>query len=166
MAAILELLTGSDDPEADRRLFLKAQILYWLLGATDGHAKNFSIFLYPGGRFRLTPIYDVLSTQPALDAGQLRRNQMKLALAVGHNRHYVVHDVLPRHFVQTVENCGIPGSVIESVCDELLETEKEAVGSVLESLPDDFPDELTRSIVDGFTSRMRLYRQAEADVGG
>ena len=33
--------------------FLKAQIVFWLLGATDGHAKNFSVFLLPGGRFRM-----------------------------------------------------------------------------------------------------------------
>ena len=166
MAAILELLKGSDEPGADQRLFIKAQILFWLLGAADGHAKNFSVFLYTGGRFRLTPLYDVLSTQPALDAGQLRRNQMKLALAVGRNRHYVVHEVLPRHFAQTAGICGVPGSVIESVCDELLEVEKEAVSSVLKSLPGDFPEELARSIVDGLRSRMGLLRRAEAHAGG
>jgi serine/threonine-protein kinase HipA len=45
MVAILDLLKGSDELEADRRFFLKAQILFCLLGATDGHAKNFSIFM-------------------------------------------------------------------------------------------------------------------------
>jgi serine/threonine-protein kinase HipA len=44
MRQILDLLKASDEPEADQRLFLKAQIVFWLLGATDGHAKNFSIF--------------------------------------------------------------------------------------------------------------------------
>jgi serine/threonine-protein kinase HipA len=52
MRQILDLLKASDEPEADQSLFLKAQIVFWLLGATDGHAKNFSIFLLPGGRFR------------------------------------------------------------------------------------------------------------------
>jgi serine/threonine-protein kinase HipA len=65
---ILDLLKASDEPEADQTLFLKAQIVFWLLGATDGHAKNFSIFLLPGGRFRLTPLYDVMSAQPNVDA--------------------------------------------------------------------------------------------------
>jgi hypothetical protein len=55
IANVLELLKASDDPDTDRRLFLKAQIMFWLLAATDGHAKNFSIALRPGGRFRLTP---------------------------------------------------------------------------------------------------------------
>ncbi len=50
---------------------LKAQILFWLIGATDGHAKNFSVFLGPGGSYRLTPLYDVLTAQPSLDAHQI-----------------------------------------------------------------------------------------------
>ncbi|MDB5838281.1 MAG: HipA N-terminal domain protein, partial [Herminiimonas sp.] len=37
-----------------------------LLRATDGHAKNFSIFLQPGGYYRMTPLYDVLSARPII----------------------------------------------------------------------------------------------------
>ncbi|MET0575794.1 MAG: hypothetical protein ABWZ83_08020 [Mesorhizobium sp.] len=33
------------------RTFIRASIVFWLLGATDGHAKNFSIFLSAGGAF-------------------------------------------------------------------------------------------------------------------
>ena len=124
MAAILDLLKASDDPEADRRSFLKAQIIFWLFGATDGHAKNFSIFLQQGGRFRLTPLYDVMSVQPAFDAGQLRRNQMKFALSVGDNRHYVVYEIMPRHFVQTAAKSGVPASLVQSIFDELLENRR------------------------------------------
>lgn len=35
-----------------------------MLAAIDGHAKNFSIHLPPEGRFRLTPLYDVISAWP------------------------------------------------------------------------------------------------------
>jgi len=55
--------------------FLKSIIVFWLLGATDGHAKNFSIFLSPGGGYRLTPLYDIVSAQPSLDAKQIGRNK-------------------------------------------------------------------------------------------
>jgi len=163
MTAILDLLKGSDDPEADRRLFLKAQILFWLLGATDGHAKNFSIFLRPGGRFRLTPLYDVMSVQPALDASQLRRNKMKLALAVGNSRHYVVHEIMPRHFLQTGAKSGIPAPVVQGILDEFLRAEQAAVSKVMEDLPAGFPEELAQSIVDGLRSRMRLI--GRVDIG-
>ncbi len=68
---ILDLLKGSDSPADDRKTVLKAQILFWLIGATDGHAKNFSIFLRPGGSYGLAPLYDVLTAQPSLDARQI-----------------------------------------------------------------------------------------------
>jgi serine/threonine-protein kinase HipA len=155
MAAVLDLLKGSDEPEADRRFFLKAQIIFWLLGATDSHAKNFSIFLQPGGRFRLTPLYDVMSVQPAFDAGQLRRNNMKLALAVGDNRHYVVYEIMPRHFVQTAAKSGIPASLVQTIFDELLEVEQTAVSKVMNDLPAGFPQELAESIVGGMRARLR-----------
>jgi len=45
---IVRMLRGSDDAASDQRSFLKANIVFWLLGATDGHAKNFSVFLSPG----------------------------------------------------------------------------------------------------------------------
>ena len=160
MAAMLDLLKGSDDPEADRRLLLKAQFVFWLLGATDGHAKNFSIFLRPGGRFRLTPLYDVMSVQPAVDASQLRRNRMKLALAVGDSRHYVVHEIMPRHFLQTAAKSGIPATVVQSILDELLECAQTAVSKVMEDLPAGFPVELARSIVGGLRSRLRLMERS------
>ena len=160
MAAILSILKGSDDPEADRRFFLKAQIVFWLLGATDGHAKNFSVFLRPGGRFRLTPLYDVMSVQPAVDAKQLRRNKMKLALAVGDNRHYAVHEIMPRHFLQTAAKSGIPASAVQSILNDLLEAGQSAVRKATEELPAGFPEELAQSIVSGLRARMRLVDQS------
>ena len=62
---ISDLLQGSDEPLHDRTTFFKANVLFWLIGATDGHAKNFSIALTPGGRFTMTPLYDVLTVQPS-----------------------------------------------------------------------------------------------------
>jgi serine/threonine-protein kinase HipA len=162
MAAILELLKGSDNPDADRRLFLKSQIIFSLLGATDGHAKNFSVFLQPGGRFRLTPLYDVMSVQPAYDAGQLRRNTMKFALAVGDNRHYTAHEILPRHFVQTAAKSGVPADVVHAIFDELLEAEQAAVNKVTKDLPPGFPQDLVESIVGGLRARLRLLDGVDA----
>ena len=52
---IMKTLLGSATPEQDRYLFIKSQVLFWLLAATNGHAKNFSVFIEPEGRFRLTP---------------------------------------------------------------------------------------------------------------
>jgi serine/threonine-protein kinase HipA len=156
MPAVLDLLKASDDPDTDRRLFLKAQIMFWLLGATDGHAKNFSIFLQPGGRFRLTPLYDVMSVQPAFDAGQLRKNQLKFAMAVGDNRHYLIHEIMPRHFVQTAAKSGIPSSLVQTIFDELMESAGVVINRVVNVLPAGFPQELAESIVGSLRTRLRL----------
>ena len=76
---------------AGRPSFLKAQIVFWLLAAPDGHAKNFSLFHERGGRYPLTPFYDVLSAWPSggRSAGKIPRQKLKMAMAVeGKNRHY------------------------------------------------------------------------------
>ena len=138
MRQILDLLKASDEPEADQRLFLKAQIVFWLLGATDGHAKNFSIFLLPGGRFRLTPLYDVMSAQPNVDAGEIRHNRMKLAMAVGDNRHYVIDEIVPRHFLQTAARAGVPASLVQGILDEIENDTDRAIDAAVNGLPPGF----------------------------
>jgi serine/threonine-protein kinase HipA len=157
MRQILGLLKASDEPEADQRTFLKAQIVFWLLGATDGHAKNFSVFLLPGGRFRLTPLYDVMSAQPNVDAGQIRHNRMKLAMAVGDNRHYVIDEIMPRHFLQTAALAGVPASLVQGILDEIKNGADRAIDASLDNLPPGFPEEIIVSIAEGVRRRVRLF---------
>jgi serine/threonine-protein kinase HipA len=151
---ITEFLKGSDEPDVDQRIFFKAQIVFWLLGATDGHAKNFSIRLAPGGRFRLTPLYDIISTQPSLDAGQIAQNQMKLAMAIGTNRHYAVHTIVGRHFVQTAKACGLPDRMVKEVMQELSDTAAKCLDQARGALTKDFPEKLAASITDGAKRRL------------
>jgi serine/threonine-protein kinase HipA len=151
---IAELLKGSDTPAADQRTFFKAQLVFWLLGATDGHAKNFSVRLATGGRFRLTPLYDVISTQPSLDAGQITQNQMKLAMAVGTNRHYVVHTIVGRHFVQTAKTCGLPDNMVNEVIQELADTAHSSIDRTFSALPKSFPEKIAASIANGAKARL------------
>ena len=155
MVDLLELLKGSDEPEADRRMFVKAQIAFWLLGATDGHAKNFSIFLRSGGRFALTPFYDVMSAQPAADAGQLRRKEFRFALSIGDKRHYVMEGILPRHFAQTAARAGMPPREVREICAEFLDAAEASIAATLESMPGSFPAELAESVTDGIRARLR-----------
>lgn len=143
---IADLLKASDEPEADRLMFLKAQVVFWLLSAIDGHAKNFSIQLGVGGRFRMAPLYDVMSVQPALDAGQIRHNKMKVAMAVGDNRHYVVMRIAPRQLMQTGAACGVPARDVQGMLEELADTGAQAIDAVLDDLPDDFPQRIAQSI--------------------
>ncbi len=162
MRQILDLLKASDEPEGDRTIFLKAQIVFWLLGATDGHAKNFSIFLLPGGRFRLTPLYDVMSAQPNVDAGQIRLNRMKFAMAVGDNRHYVIDSIMPRHFLQTAAGAGVPPARVRRIFDELDAGAERAIDTALAELPPEVPERIITPVVEGVRRRLSLLAQVRA----
>jgi serine/threonine-protein kinase HipA len=151
---VLAFLKASDDPQADRRMFMKAQIVFWLLGATDGHAKNFSIFLYPGGGFRLTPLYDVMSLQPVYAANQIKRNRMKLAMSVGAQKHYVLDTIQPRHFLQSAQSAGMPVSEVESLFAEIANAGPLAIEELQST--DEVPPQIRRSILEGFKARFKL----------
>ena len=153
MAAILDFLSASDDPQGDKELFFTAQILYWLLGATDGHAKNFSIHLFPGGGFRLTPLYDVVSLQPNADAGELQWNKMKLAMAIGNNRHFIVKDILPRYFLESAVRSKLSPSKIKNIFEKLLEKIPKALEKTRQAMPKDFADNIADSISRGVLDR-------------
>lgn len=160
---ILDLLKGSDTPAEDQKLVLKAQILFWLIGATDGHAKNFSIFLRPGGSFSLTPFYDVLSAQPSLDARQIERKQMKLAMSVGTNNHYRIDRIHARHFVQTGERAGLPQALVRDAIEEVRAQAEDALAQIESALPSDFPADIHESVSAGLRARLPGLdlRQAE-----
>jgi serine/threonine-protein kinase HipA len=161
---LVELLKGSDTPEADQRTVFKTVLVFWLLGAIDGHAKNFSVHLTAGGRFRLAPLYDVVSAQPSVDAGQIRHNQMKLAMAIGQNRHYVVDTIVPRHFLQTGQLCGLPVQMVESVIEELSDVGSTKIDEVMRQLPDGFPEVVASSVSGAAKRRLGLLALSSVEA--
>jgi len=152
---ICNLLLGSDQPEADRRTFFKSQVVFWLLAAIDGHAKNFSVRLSSGGRFRLAPLYDVISLQPALMDKQIQHNKTKLAMSVGKSRHYIVGKIAPRHFAETADECGLPAGTATDVFTELVEQAPAAIRVTLDELPQDFPAKLADQVARGAMHRLK-----------
>ena len=155
MVEILNLLKGSDQPAEDQKAFLKAQIIFWLIGATDGHGKNFSIYLGQGGRFILTPFYDVLTAQPFFDAHKLQKKEMKMAMSVGSNNHYKMADIQGRHFVQTVQKAGLPDYIAKEALDEIAGMGEKAMQLIEEKLPADFPAEIHESVINAVKSRLK-----------
>ena len=159
---IVELLKGSDRPIEDIAAFLRANIVFWLIGATDGHAKNFSVFLGPGGRFSMTPLYDVLTAQPSLDANQIRRNKFKLAMSVGKSHHYAVAEIMPRHFMQTAGDAGVANSLVQAILDDLAARALKTIDAVIETLPAGFPGAVaelrkTRGVSETSAARRRHF---------
>lgn len=96
---ILDFLLGSESPYGDQDRFLAAVLLNWLLAAPDAHAKNYSIAIRQGGRFRLAPFYDVISVYPYFEARTANPKKQRLAMAArGKNAHYRWDEIRARHW--------------------------------------------------------------------
>lgn len=154
MRDLLGLLKGAQDPQSDQVAFLKSQIIFWLIGATDGHAKNFSIFLRPGNSYGLTPFYDVLTAQPAVDKGQISQNKFRLAMATGKNRHYRIDDVMGRHFVQSGKAAGLGQRAIRIAITDILDRAGTAAAMARDEMPSDFACEIHESIAAAIDRRI------------
>ncbi len=155
MDRIMDILVGSVDRDGDRRTFFQAQLVFWMLCATDGHAKNFSIFLQPGGRYRLTPLYDVLSAYPILGkgVGKLSPFDAKMAMAVrSKNAHRRMREILRRHWVAMGARHGVvdpDGRRVDFVIDDLVARTPQVIATVGALLPRGFPGELADTVFDG-----------------
>ncbi len=152
---IIRVLDTSSRALEDKRTFVRTQILFWLLAATDGHAKNFSIFHENGGRYRLTPIYDVLSAWPVIGKGgyMFEYQDLKLAMAVrSKNPHWKLAEVRARHWLAVAKAAGIGGEA--EITQDIAVQIPKAVAAVNAQIPSNFPS----ALVDKFF--VGLHRQA------
>jgi serine/threonine-protein kinase HipA len=153
---ILRFLNGAQSPRADRLTFMRAQIVFWLLAAIDGHAKNFSIFLTPGG-FRLTPLYDVMSVAPYPEYSP---HKIKLAMAVGDGRHYRIKGVQRRHFYQTAQKGGIAKQDMDDLFADILSSIAPAMRDAADRATSaGMPRKTTDAILAGIDQRSRKARK-------
>jgi serine/threonine-protein kinase HipA len=87
---------------------------------------------------------------------------MRLAMAVGDKRRYVIDSIVPLHFLQTATRCGASPTVVPEIFDELMDKASTALDATLTSLPSDFPETLANSIADGVRRRLRLLERMAA----
>ena len=155
---IFNVLNFSAKPQEDKNIFLSALLLFWLLRATDGHAKNFSISLLPGGKYQLTKLYDIVSTWPAIGSGphQLKRQHLKFAMALdGKRRHWRMDRIEPHHFMSTALAGGVSNEEVTRSMLRLLEQVPQAIEKVTKSLPDGFSSSVADKIFEG------LYKSSQ-----
>lgn len=160
MDDILDTLRGSEQAQADRINFLTAQLLFWLLAAPDGHAKNFSIFLEPGGRFRLTPLYDILSAWPVIGSGarQYQWPKVKMAMALrSKNAHYNMADIQRRHWNAVARNNAM-GLDFEPVIQRIIDMTPDVLDAVAAQLPRRFPAQVSDAIFKGIAKQIRRLK--------
>jgi len=151
---IMDLLLGSNNAEADRQDFFRTQVLFWMLCAIDGHAKNFSVFIEAGGSFQSTPRYDVLSAYPFLGHGAnlLSPERVRMAMAwLGKNRHYRWHEISRRHIYETARRCGLADSA-NRIVSELVEKTPKVIKRITAVLPAGFPEQVALPTLKGLES--------------
>lgn len=148
---VARVLAGSEARDDDLATLLRAQLLFWMLAATDGHAKNFSLRLLAQGRYRLTPLYDVLSAWPITGPrqDQLHVKTLRLAMAMrATSKHYRVAEIQRRHFNLTARACGL-GPDMEPIIADVLARTPGVVEKVAAELPKGFPAEVFDVITAG-----------------
>ena len=161
---IMEILLGSEAARSDRLHFFKTQIVFWLLAATDGHAKNFSICHLPGSRFRATPLYDVLSAHPILGTGanHVAPQRARLAMAVrGTQNHYLIGEVQRRHWASHARQVGLGAEAAERIIAEVLARAPGVVAAVYQQIPEGFPADLADAILNGLLSQCARLERME-----
>ena len=154
---LARVLGGSESREQDLAALLIAQIVFWMLAAGDGHAKNFSIRILNQGRYRLTPLYDVLSYWPIAGPGpnNIARQDLRMAMAIrGKNKHYRRSEILRRHFNETAVLIGL-GENAEPLIAEILRRTPGVVTSVQGDVPEGFPPDVLDKILSGLTDSAR-----------
>lgn len=146
----INVLSNSQNSVADVQTFLLCQLAFWLMGAIDGHAKNFSIRLHPNDRYELTPLYDVLSIWPVIGKrpDQLDPIRAKMAMAIrGLNNHYHMNEIQTRHWQLLAKRHG--GEPTWQNFLGLLQKTDSAIARVSEQLPQTFPMPVADKIFKG-----------------
>ena len=157
ISSILNTLRGSDDAENDRANFLAAQLLFWILAAPDGHAKNFSLFLEPHGRFRLTPFYDIMSAWPVVGKGarQLPWQKLKMAMAVrGKNSHYRFAEIRRKHWNAVTKNNAV-STDFEPVIRHFIDITPSVIDAIAARLPRGFPVQISEAVFAGIRAQIK-----------
>lgn len=158
--AIMKLLMGSSQAVTDRYNFMKFQVFQWLIGATDGHAKNVSVFIERGGSYRLTPFYDVISAYPVLGGKGLNLRELKLAMGLKatKGKKYEIDKIFPRHFMQTAKSVKFNQGQMQQIFDEFSDRLPQAIARVKETLPDTIPARISHAI---FTHSLKMLARLE-----
>jgi serine/threonine-protein kinase HipA len=150
------LLRTSANATDDLRTLFEAQLFFWMLAATDGHAKNFSLSLLAGGAYRLTPLYDILSAWPIAGTGgqEVPLAKLRMAMALrGKSPHYLVKSIQPRHFLESAQREGytdMAGSM-----HRMGTRASGALQEVAQRLPSDFPQALFDKVAEGMLDMAR-----------
>ncbi|MDV6316457.1 type II toxin-antitoxin system HipA family toxin [Idiomarina sp. HP20-50] len=155
IATIMKHLQGSAQSVNDREVFMAAQVLFFLLGATDGHAKNFSVHIEAYGAYRLTPLYDIISAYPAVGGAGLNIRDLKLAMSLrgSKSKEWNIYHIFKRHFLKTAKEAEFSQTKMKEIISRMCGQVDHVIEQVKKDLPADFPENVASPIFDGMRAR-------------
>lgn len=137
---VIQLLMSTGSTAANNvARFLQMLFFNYLIAATDGHAKNYSLMLNVSGDHRLAPMYDVASIAPYIERAQWNIKPPKLAMSIGgENR---VGHLTANHLHKFVEQCDLGKMGITGErCRELIMLYADLIPKKLSDIFDEIED--------------------------
>lgn len=113
VAAAIARATGPTVAAREVNRFVDALIFNWIIGGTDGHAKNYGL-LHRGAQTRLAPLYDISSFLPYDDS---KGHKIKLAMKVGGE--YKVKRIGRTQWGRLANDLGLDEQQVLHRCEEL-----------------------------------------------
>ncbi|MBD64376.1 MAG: serine/threonine protein kinase [Halobacteriovoraceae bacterium] len=150
---ICQLLRASIN-ENDRANFFKAIMIFDLLYATDGHAKNFSLTLNSKG-FKLTPFYDVMSGYFLHARENHALEKLKLAMKVGKTGHYAFKRISLKHYAQTAKACAINPESFDKIVSEI-KNDLSILNINFKQLDKNLNQDTATMIIEGMNKRAKI----------
>lgn len=152
MKQVMRLLEGSGAPETDRERFMRACAFNFVIAGIDAHGKNYSALIEYGGRFRLTPFYDIISALP-YDLETYKR----LAMSVGGERKY--RQIYPRNWEKAAADCRYDEGKAVAHVREYIDKVPDAAQDVLAACKKaGLREDVISQLTDALTARCKQLR--------
>lgn len=106
--------------------------------------------MLPGGSYRLTPFYDIISAFPVLGGTGLHLRDLKLSMGLNatKGRKTEINAIYPRHFLATAKAVNFPGEQMLAILQEFAGHVPQAIESARRTLPADFSTHVWRAITE------------------
>lgn len=155
IAAIVSLIRRvSSEPGIDADRFVRANMLNWLIGGTDAHAKNYSLLVAAADEVRLAPLYDISSQLPYPDL-VAQRVSMKIG------DHYDIARVSIADWRKLAAACAMEE---EHVLELLADVARALPDHITASRDQAIKDGLNKSIVAPFAKQLLQHVVARSSV--
>ena len=138
----LKVLNQTATPANSKLRFVRQVIFNYLIGNTDAHAKNFSVYLTNDG-ITLTPAYDLLCSS-IYDCDQ------RIAMKLGKARYYA--DVTEKDWEIFAQDLDISHKLVQAE----LERQKEHLPKIVEKLAKELDCEVGFKILD-YIKNVKIY---------